>query len=140
MDTNAYANNDVAFIPTKISDFFPSPLNDVVLQSVSVLDLSAQSQAIDLIFFNKSIAIGNANAVLSPTDADVLSAICGQQSILAADYKSLVNSSFAHVGNIWKNLKPSGESSDVWVAGVIRSGTPTYTAAAINLTFGLERS
>lgn len=138
MDTAIYANNDVAFVPIKVPDFWDAPLTANLLTSVCVLDKAVQSVAIDLLFLRSNVTLGTINSAASISDTDA-EQIAGMQSILAADYKSHVNSSFACVGNIWKTLLAGSASPDLWLAGMIRSGTPTYAANSLIIEIGVQR-
>lgn len=138
MDTAIYANNELAWIPIRVPNFFLSPLDSVCLQSVAILDKAVQSVAIDLIFLNKNVSMGTLNGAFAPADADAES-IVGQQAVAAADYRSYVNSSYAQLGNLWKVLTGGGVDNDLWLAGAIRSGTPTYAAGSLVIQLGVER-
>lgn len=138
LDTSAYADNDVLAAPQELTGVFRMPGHPVTLQSVLLLDEDDQGQDIDLLFLNATGSIGAENAAYSPTDA-VARTIIGVVSIVAADYIDNVNSQTAHKENIGLILKGASDTTSVYVAAVVRSGTPTYTASGIRLKLGIMR-
>lgn len=134
-DTAIYADNDVLAIPQEVTGVFRE-LNDVRwLRSVTLLDEADQGVDIDLLFFNADATLGLINGVVSISDADARK-IIGKVSIVAADYTDLVNSQLATKSALDVILKAAGTSASLWIAAIVRSGTPTYAASSIKLKLG----
>jgi hypothetical protein len=139
LDTSAYASADTLFLATAIPNAVLDTNGTAVLESVIVVDIDNQKQAIDLVFFDITPAssYGAANAAYALVDADSIN-ILGRISILAADYvSSSTTNAEATVKNIGLLLQAAAKSRDIYVVGVCRSGTPTYTAAGLKFRFGL---
>lgn len=131
-DTGAYSDADVLFIATKIP-FFSNRAAKLV--SVALLDQADQGVAIDLYIMRSQALLGVVNAAITITDAaanEILAAI----PLLAASYVDLVGCQFVQAANIGMVVKPDGQ--DLWVAGAVRSGTPTYAAGSLKLKLGFE--
>lgn len=138
LDTNAYANNDVLFIPTEITNAVRESGGRIYLHSAQLLDedhAAAAAVAIDLIFFNASASLGTINQPVTITDADARK-IVGVVHVLVADYTELVNSAVATKATVGLEMAPNASTS-LYVGAVLRSGTPTFTASGIKLKFGV---
>lgn len=138
LDTSAYASGDVLFVPTKLSNVTLETKGSSNLRTINILDLNDQKQAIDLLFFDEDPGdIGAANAALAMSDAEFASFI-GRVSIATGDYVS--GNANASVTKLLEMLiVAKTKSKDIWVAGVCRSGTPTYAANGLVFKFMLER-
>lgn len=137
LDTNAYADNDVLAVVQEITGVFDYAGGVRTLQSIVLLDEDDQAQDIDLVFFNATATLGTINAAVSISDADARKLI-GKVSILIADYVDLINSQAAVKTGIGMVMKAAAASTSLWVGAVLRSGTPTYTAAGIKLKLGFK--
>lgn len=131
-DTSAYADNDVLAIPQVIPGVFSPPGGVKVLRSVVLLDEADQAQDIDLLFLDANATLGTINAAVSISDADARKVI-GKVSIVAADYCDLVNSQVAVKEGLYLPMRAAANSGDLWIAAIVRSGTPTYAAASLKL-------
>lgn len=136
LDTNAYADNDVLFVPVAVPGFQRAyaPLAARKLVSVSVLDEADQAQDIDLVFSEGTLTLGTINAAVSISDADARK-VLGVVSVLIADYSDLVDSQIATKRDINLLLQPN---TTLYLSGICRSGTPTYTASALRIKLGFE--
>lgn len=131
VSTTAYAANDVVggvvslgsvVIPTK-------------LQSVTVIDRSAQAAALEIVLFEKmptaSTLTDNAAPVLAAAE---VGNIVARVPVAAADYAAAINGvRVATLANLQRFVKGTSLS-----AVLITSGTPTYALGALTLKFGLE--
>lgn len=109
-----------------------------VIQSISVIDIDAQSAAIDLVFFDDSVTIASDNAAADFTDAQLKANFLGAVSIAATDYKAFNDNVAATVRNVGLQLHPTtgGDDHKIYVYAVSR-GTPTY-ATTSSLTFKFD--
>jgi hypothetical protein len=136
LDTNILADNDVFMAAYEIPGVFNKNLSRK-LMSVVVLDTDDQAQDFDLFFSNATITLGTLNAAISISDADAAKLV-GHVSMAAATHATdLIGSTIFTQGdlNIVMEATPSGS---LWVSGVVRSGTPTYTAGGMKIKLGFE--
>lgn len=136
LDTNAYADNDVLFVPIVIPGAFREPGGIRVLQSIVVLDGDDQAVDMDLVFFNASATLGTINAAVSISDADAAKIIGYVRLVAADDANDLINSYVYAKSGIGQVLKAASGQTDLYVAGIVRSGTPTFSAAGMKIKLG----
>lgn len=137
LDTSQYADNDVMFVPIVVTGFVTTaaPAGRArKLVSVVAVDQADQAVDFDLIFTEGSVTLGTINGAVNLSDADALKVV-GGVSLLAADYIDTVNNQVAVKQGLNLIMQPS---ADLYVSGVIRSGTPTYAAASLRLRLGFE--
>lgn len=131
VSTTAYAANDVVggvvslgsvVIPTK-------------LQSVTVIDRSAQAAALEIVLFEKTPIASTLNDNAAPVLAAAeVGNIVARVPVAAADYAAAINGvRVATLANLQRFVKGTSLS-----AVLITSGTPTYALGALTLKFGLE--
>lgn len=129
--------NDVIFATEEIPQFFRRNGGVVKLDSVVVLDLNDQGTAIDLVFLKTNVALGTEDAAISITDADAAE-IIGTVSIAAADFDDQIANRSATLHNVGLIMQADGSQSSVFIAGVTRSGTPTYGATGLTIKLSVE--
>lgn len=134
-DTAILASGDVMVVPQEITSVFRQNAGRVRLESIVVLDGDDQGTAIDLVFSDANITLGTLNAAISVSDADAAK-IIGHVSVAAADFKDYINSQIAVKTGVGIVMEAAAASTSLWVSAVCRSGTPTYTAAALKLKLG----
>lgn len=135
-DTSAYADNDLLFDTQELPGAFRRNGGSSLIHSVTLIDQDDQGVAIDLVFLDDSGSLGTENSAVSVTDA-VAQGIAGYVSIVAADYTDLVNSQVATVRGVGLQVQAASSDSSLYVAGIVRSGTPTYTASGLILKVGV---
>lgn len=136
LDTNILADNDVFMAAYEIPQAF-SKGKPRKLKSVRVLSIDDQATDFDLIFSNATITLGTLNSgiTINDTDADK---ILGAVAMLAASHSyDLINSTLFVQGGLDIVMAP-GATNSLFVSGVVRSGTPTYTAAGMKIKLGFE--
>ncbi len=135
LETSILADNDVFFVPIEIPQVFDKGLPRKLV-SVVVLDGDDQNTDFDLIFFNATATLGTLNAGITISDADAAK-VLGAVSMLAASHAfDLINSILFVRGGL--ELVMKGATASLWVGGVVRSGTPTYTASGFKIKLGFE--
>jgi len=132
LETSILADNDVFFVPIEVPQVFEKGLPRI-LQSVSVLDGNDQATEFDLIFSNASITLGTLNSGVTVSDADAAK-IIGTVSMLTTDAVDLINSTWFQKTGV--GIVMQGVTRSLWVSGVVRSGTPTYTATGMKIKLG----
>ncbi len=138
LDAGAYADNDVLFVPVELTFVALDTKGLATLRTLVVQDMADQKQDIDLLFFTEYPGnIGAANAALAMSDAEFASFI-GHISIVANDYISGDANAYATKNMEFVVQAAQGRKS-IWVAGVVRSGTPTYGASGLTFKMLWER-
>ena len=138
LDAGAYADNDVLFVPTKLESVVVDTKGPAILRSLFLLDTAGQKQDMDLLFFSRDPGdIGAANAALAMSDAEA-QFLLGHISLVAADYVD-GNANSWITKTVEMLMGTERGSKDIWVAGVVRSGTPTYGVSGLTLKFSWER-
>lgn len=137
LDTSAYADNDVMFIAKELPEFFKELGGERALHSIIVLDGDDQNIGFDLVFSNASITLGTINGAVSIADADAANIIGYVSFTAAANSNDLINSRLFVKSAIGMVLKSSGTTTSVWVSGIVRGGTPTYTASGMKIKIGV---
>ena len=137
LDTNQYADGDILFDTIAVASVFASASSGARLDSIHVLDENDQGVAFDLIFFNALTSLGTINAAPSISDANARTIIAPPVQIGVTDYVDLGGSQIAGLRNLGLILFTGATS--LWVAGITRGGTPTYTASGLRITLGITR-
>jgi hypothetical protein len=135
LDASILANNDVFMVAYEIPQVFNKGVARR-LKSVVVLDTDDQNQAFDLIFSNATITLGTANAAITISDADAAKVVGSVRMVVATHAYDLINSTLFTQGGLDIIMQPV--TSSLWVSGVVRSGTPTFTAAGMKIKLGFE--
>jgi hypothetical protein len=58
--------------------------------------------------------------------------------VVDADFKALVLADVAFYANLGIMIKPAVGTSDIYIAGVVIAGTPTYAANSLRLRLGFR--
>jgi hypothetical protein len=135
--SGAYADNDVLAATQEIKHAFLRQGGRAILDTVILLDENDQAQDVDLVFLSANNAIGTENAVVSITDAHARD-IIGVVNVVAADYTDLVDCQVACKRDINLHMQAGSSSTSLFIGAILRSGTPTYTAAGIKLKLALR--
>lgn len=141
VDTSAYASGDLLFTATAVTSAALGSGGAVELVSVMVLDEDDQGTAIDLWVTNLSTDWGTLNAAVNISDA-IGRGIQAYVPIAAADFIDLGGCKLAQprvAQNIGVICETSG-SANLYVAGVCKSGTPTYTASGLRISLGFRQT
>ena len=101
-----------------------------------VLDGDDQNVAFDLVFSSAAITLGTANDVVNITDANAANVLGVVKFVVATHAQDLINSIVFVMANI--GLIMQGTSSSLFVSAIVRSGTPTFTAAGMKIKLGFE--
>lgn len=136
-DTSAYADNDVLAVPQEVTGVFRRLGGRVILESVVLLDEADQGTEVELVFMNATGTLGTINEAVSISDADARK-VLGTVLIAAADYSDLINSQVATKRSLGLMLEAAADSSSLFIAAIVRSGTPTYAASSLKLKLGFR--
>jgi hypothetical protein len=136
VDTSAYASGDVLADTQVLTSLFRVSDGTGILQSIQVIDQDDQKQAIDFYYLSANNSLGTENSAPSISDANAVE-IVGPFSIAVADYKDLGGVSVAKITGIGQPIMAATGTSNGYIAAVLNSGTPTYTASGIKLRIGV---
>lgn len=141
LDTAIYASGDLLFDVVTITSAALATGGAVELVSVVVTDEDEQNQAIDLYIVNASTSWGTINNAVAATDA-ISRTVQAYIPIVAADFKDIGGAGVA-MPTTSKNIgivcETSG-SANLYLVGILRSGTPTYTASGIKVSLGFRQT
>lgn len=139
LDTSgAYAVGDVLFATASLSMMRANNLR-VALMSMTVVDKTKQHPGFTIFFYQTNVTSAAANAANNLSDTDALSYM-GHVSVATADWKDLANNSFACYPSINLLLEAATGSTNVYMVGVIDSGTPTFALGDLQIGFGVVQS
>lgn len=138
LDTAIYAADDLLFDTTAINLAAYQNGGLARLESIVMLDESAQAVAIDLLFLNAPASLGTFNAAFAASDV-LLRSVIGRANIATGDYLDLGNATVAQKANLGIVMKAGAAAQTIWVAGITRAGTPTYAASSLRFQFGFSR-
>lgn len=138
LETSILADNDVFFIPIQVPGCFKNG-EPAKLIYVQVIDTDDQGTDFDLYFFNASATLGTLNSAVTMNDTDAAKAIGYVAMTAAANGVDNINSwQFTKFLDEGIPMTPVDGGTSVWVGGVVRSGTPTYTATGFKVKLGFE--
>ena len=140
------ADNDVFFNSVEVPLFARIPGGASKLVTVIFHDADDQAIEMDLIFSDTSITLGTLNAAVSVADADARKIIGGISLVPANTQLDIVNGTFhqwpgpigAHPGGGLLMQAATGQTS-IWCSGIVRSGTPDFTADGARIKIGIEQ-
>ena len=135
LNASVLANNEVFMVDYEVKGVFNKNLPRK-LTSIVVLDGDDQNVAFDLVFSSAAITLGTANEVVSISDANAANVLGVVKFVVATHAQDLINSIVFVMANI--GLIMQGTSSSLFVSAIVRSGTPTFTAAGMKIKLGFE--
>ncbi len=139
LDTNIYADNDVAFISQILAGVSDVEGGVVELISGVCFDGDDQGTEIEVFFTTSATTPGTINGALSAADT-VFDDIVARLHFIT--FNDLINSQQAILplaAPVNQLIQLPAGSKDLYVFGVVRSGTPTYTASGMKFKFGFKR-
>lgn len=136
LDTSIYADNDVLFISAVLTGVSDIEGGAVKLVSGILFDGDDQGTEVEVFFTTSATTPGTINGALSAADT-VFDDIVGRLHFV--NYNDLINSQNSVLTGQDQIMQCAAGSKDLYVFGVVRSGTPTYTAAGMKFKFGIEQ-
>ncbi|MFA5053317.1 MAG: hypothetical protein WC565_04625 [Parcubacteria group bacterium] len=136
-DTNIYGSGDLLFDSTEIAGAVRVAAGICILQSLTLLDKDDQGVSMTLVFANAATDFGTLNAVPDPDDTECAT-ILGTVEIAAGDYVDMGAARVATLTNLGLMMKAAATS--LYVAAIVGTGTPTYSASGLVLQLAFIRS
>jgi len=138
LDTSIYSADDLLFNTTEVPLAVLHAGGHARLESITLLDEDDQGIAMDLLFLDAVTSLGTFNAAFNASDT-LGRGILGRVNIATGDYIDFGNFRIAQKASVGIVMKAATAASSLYVAGVTRGGTPTYTAAGLKFKFGFSR-
>lgn len=138
LDTSQYAADELLFNPAEIATVGWHAGGQARLESILLLDEDDQGIAIDLLFLDASTSLGTFNTAFAASDT-LARGIVGRVNIATGDYVDCGGFRVAQKSSLGMLMKCATASSSLWIAGITRGGTPTYTASGLKFKLGFSR-
>jgi hypothetical protein len=138
LDTAIYAADDLLFNPATISSAAFQAGGVSRLESILMLDEDDQGIAMDLLFLDANTSLGTFNTAFAASDT-LARAIVGRVNIATGDYVDCGGFRVAQKANLDIIVQQAASTAALYVAGITRAGTPTYTASGLKFKFGFSR-
>lgn len=137
LTTDPYTGNDVLGGIQTLANAVRISGGTGVVQSLVISDLANQTAVLEIYLFSASPAAGTYTdaAAMDLHDTDALLCI-GRIDVAAGDYKSLADNAIACVVGLGLPIKLAATSM---FALIRTTGTPTFAASDLKLTFGILR-
>lgn len=139
LDTNQYADNDLLFDTQIVTGCCRAADVPTWCVGFRVLDEDDQTAFdMDLLFLSTSTSLGTENDAIGVSDANARN-ILGIVQVTQAGTPSsdLANNTALYIGPNHKDMPvfivPASGTANCYIAGVLRSGTPTFTASGIRI-------
>jgi hypothetical protein len=138
LDTAIYAADELLFNTTEIPLAALHLGGLARLESILLLDEDDQGVAMDLLFLDASTSLGTFNTAFAASDT-LARGIVGRVNIATGDYVDCGGFRVAQKASLNMLMKAGSSASSLYVAGITRGGTPTYTASGLKFKFGFSR-
>ena len=135
-DTGGVNQHDVLFDYIEIPNAVAVKGGSAIIQSIQLLDEDDQGGVIDLVFQSDNTSLGTVDAAVSITDANARDI---QGSVSMTSYFDGIAWQMSTKNNIGLIVKAASDSTSLYVAGVVRTDSLTYTASGIQLKIGIVK-
>jgi hypothetical protein len=136
-DTSAYASGDLIADTQQIDAFFRKADGTGVINSINIIDEDAQGVALYIIFMSTTTSLGAENSAPNITDANLTAGFQGIISVATSDYVTISGTKVATIRNIGLPVKAVSGTDDIYIAVLNATGTPTFTAAGLEMRIGV---
>ena len=150
LDTNAYATGDVLFNSVEIPNAVYGNGGCSKLVNMFVVNQANVSIDVNFFFSENSITLGTVNATADFSDATLEAAniigtmkLDGDQTLTGGTDNSIIQAVMGATGSGEAitpiMLQAAANSTSVYVAAIITSGTPTFAADDLDLVFHIQK-
>jgi hypothetical protein len=136
-DTAAYASGDLIADTQQIDAFFRVADGTGVINSINIIDEDAQGVALYIIFMSTSTSLGTENSAPNISDANLTAGFQGIVAVATTDYVTISGTKVATIKNIGLPVKAASGTDDLYIAVLNATGTPTFTAAGLEMRIGV---
>lgn len=135
-DTSAYASGDLIADTQQIDAFFRKVDGTGIINSINIIDEDAQGVALYIIFMSTTTSLGTENSAPNISDANLTAGFQGIVSVATSDYVTVSGTKIATIRNIGLPVKAVSGTDDLYIAVLNATGTPTFTAAGLEMRIG----
>jgi hypothetical protein len=136
-DTSAYASGDLIADTQQLDGFFRITNGTGVINSINIIDEDAQGVALYIIFMSTTTSLGSENSAPNISDANLTAGFQGIVAVATTDYVTVSGTKVATIRNIGLPVKAVTGTDDIYIAVLNSTGTPTYTAAGLEMRIGV---
>jgi hypothetical protein len=136
-DTSAYASGDLIADTQQIDAFFRKVDGTGIINSINIIDEDAQGVALYVIFMSTSTSLGTENSAPNISDANLTAGFQGIVAVATTDYVTVSGTKVATIKNIGLPVKAVSGTDDLYIAVLNATGTPTFTAAGLEMRIGV---
>jgi hypothetical protein len=136
-DTSAYASGDLIADTQQIDAFFRKTDGTGVINSINIIDEDAQGVALYILFLSTNTSLGTENSAPNISDANLTAGFQGMVAVAASDYVTVSGTKVATIKNIGLPVKAVSGTDDIYIAVLNATGTPTFTAAGLEMRIGV---
>lgn len=142
---NIYAQNDVLFITTELTNIGRVNGGGVSLNSIHMVDVDDEPDTqIQLIFFRTNVVIDAFNVTfgaLTDAESQEIATVIDFDGVATITTLDLTNNKYYALEGLATQIQLAADSRSLWVAGILRSATtPTYVAATdLKFKFGFTQ-
>lgn len=110
----------------------------LILDSLTMIDKSAQSAALDVLFFKSfPVIVSSDNQPFQISDNELAAKCTGVVSIASTDYKSLGDNSIATIRAIGLVLRAEKDSI-IYALAIARAGVTFYGSTDLTFKYGMK--
>lgn len=132
-DTAAYASGDLIADTQQMDAFFRVTNGTGVINAITIIDEDNQGAAFYILFMSTSTSLGTENSAPNISDANLTAGLQGIVSVATTDYITISGTKSACIKNIGLPVKAVSGTDDLYIAVLNSTGTPTYTAAGLEM-------
>lgn len=111
-------------------------INSGIIRAISLIDLSKQGIALDLVLFNADFTPTADNSPFDPSDGDMANFLC-QINVAAGNYAAYNDHSSATVPNLNIPFVLTPPATTLY-GQIVTRGTPTYVAGELTVWLHIE--
>jgi hypothetical protein len=139
LDTSAYASADLVADVQEIPGVALAAGGYAELVAIIIHDEDDQGVALNFVFSQVNTTFGTENSAPNIADAD-LRTVQGHIGVATTDYLDVGGAKIgSKVGLTGFPMKCASDSTSLWVAIVNGSGTPTFSATGLRVTYKFRR-
>jgi len=134
--TNSCSVNEVIFQGDELENMVSVKGGTCIIQSISLIDIDDNGESVDLVFSNEPITLDDSN---DGTVIDAIAAVAAKiiGVVTINNYFNGGAWTYGHKENIGLALKAGADTKSIYVCGVNRGATSSWTASGISLVVGV---
>lgn len=138
LDTSAYGSGDLLADTQVATNALGHDFRAGIIATATIIDKDDQGAAFDIYILDANVTMGTENSAPGISDANAAS-IMGKIPVATSDYTDLGGAKVAFINQLAIPVHAIPGTSDIAIAVVNGSGTPTYSAAGVVVRLGILR-